>query len=121
MGPTVSEPEAPTAAPNQKNRDSQMTERMPSDKRLSPTSMEGIQIGGFDEQRPPRPAPPNKGTTKYPFEELQVGQVLYIERSHSAVREALRRFLATHQAMRFEVWRGRAPRGESCVVIKRTS
>ncbi|MFZ3322736.1 MAG: hypothetical protein WA190_10215 [Usitatibacter sp.] len=92
-----------------------MTERVLGGKRPSPASMEGIQFGGFAEQRPPRPAPSNKGTTKYPFDELQVGQALYVERSRSAVREALRRFLANNKAMKFEVWQGAGKR----IVVKR--
>jgi hypothetical protein len=68
------------------------------------------------------PAPPDhralrRGTTKYPFEELEVGHVMRVKRSVSAVREAIRRYVLGRGAGRsFRVYR----RADGYVEVRRS-
>lgn len=80
-----------------------------------------VEMGGTEEVvRPERVS--TKGTTTYPFDDVEVGQHFYVVRTIASVREALRRWEASskeHAKKRFETWRGTNRRGEKCIVVKR--
>lgn len=65
----------------------------------------------------------NKGMSKYPFAELEVGHALRVTgRDISTVRSALKRWVAmdrVRRALKFQVWRARS-QGERVVMVKRT-
>lgn len=72
--------------------------------------------GGVEVVRPVRAS--TKGTTTYPFDDIEVGQHFFVARTIQSVREALKRWSATRKdsKKRFELWRGTDRR----VVVKRT-
>lgn len=76
-----------------------------------------IEIGGINEVERPKKRNPNKGTTRYPFNQLELGQVMYVARTVGAVRDAVRRWEANNKdsKRKFEVWRGADKRA----VVKR--
>lgn len=76
-----------------------------------------VEMGGSQEVvRPVRVS--TKGTTTYPFDEIEVGAHFLVARTVQSVREALKRWGGSHKdsKKRFEVWRGADKR----VVVKRT-
>ena len=72
-------------------------------------------VGPCDESPPPRVSA-RKGATKYPFGELETGYALHVhERTISAVRDAVRRYVLLHPGEQFQTWRGSA----GAVIVKR--
>lgn len=77
--------------------------------------VEWVMLGACDVSPPPR-AHPRKGATKYPFDELERGHLMRVERrSLSAVRDAVRRYVAIHPGEQFLTWRGAG----AAVMVKR--
>lgn len=77
-----------------------------------------VEMGAAGPVERPARVNPTKGTTSYPFAELEVGGHFLVARTIGSVREALKRWQELHkdEKKRFETWRGADKR----VIVKRT-
>lgn len=75
--------------------------------RARPVPLRGEEVRnvGPCAEAPPKYVPGNKGQTSYPFESLQVGWAMDVQRPKDTVKSAVRRWRETHRAQRFLVWR----------------
>lgn len=75
-----------------------------------------VELGPVDPGAgPPVHRNPKAGTTKYPFGDMQVNQLLYLRRDRGTVKDALFRYGKTHKGERFACWRG----ADGRTVVKR--
>jgi hypothetical protein len=66
---------------------------------------EDVRMVGVDASVAPVYVNPRRGTTKYPFERLEVGHSMEVRRKVGTMRSAVRQWLRHHKGQRFQVWR----------------
>lgn len=69
---------------------------------LEPGDVEVLQVVS---EGPPKYVPANKGTSKYPFDQIPVGGGMRLKRNIDTAKSAIRGWVKRHKGQRYRVWR----------------